>query len=109
VDYHFISKGVYDMRQVYNKKEGYIYFHGINPAAAIAWIVGAVFYLWTYNPFTMVSANGWFPYISAGVPTCILTGAIYYTVMKVWVMKAWPQPLQLIKAEKETDGMVVEK
>ena len=97
VDYHFISKGIYDMRRVFNKKEGYMYFHGINPAAAIAEIIGAAFYLWTYNPFTMASANGWFPYITAGVPTCILTGLVYYILMKTWVMKVWPQPLTLQK------------
>ena len=97
VDYHFISKGVYDIRQVYNKKEGYQYFHGINPAAAIAWIAGACFYLWTYNPFTLASPNGLFPYITAGVPTCLVTGIIYYILMKAWVMKAWPQPYLLVK------------
>lgn len=97
VDYHFITKGVYDIRRTFNKKEGYMYWHGFNPAALIAWICGAVFYLWTFNPFTITSPSGWFPYITAGVPTCVLTGLIYYVLMKSWVMKVWPQPLKLEK------------
>ena len=100
VDYHFLTKGVYDLRSTFNKKQGYMYWHGFNPAAAIAWICGAVFYLWTFNPFYLTSANGWFPYITAGVPTCILTGIIYYVLMKTWVMKVWPQPIKLVKDEK---------
>lgn len=97
IDYHFLSKGIIDLRQLYNKREGYFYWHGINPAAAIAWIAGAVFYLWTYNPFSLTSANGWFPYITATLPTAVLTGVIYYGLMKIWVMKNWPQPFQYMK------------
>jgi len=92
-DYIFFTKGVFSMRRIFNMREGYWYWHGINPAAAIAYIIGLAFYLWTYNPITMVSMNGWFPYITAGIPTFVLCCAVYYVLMKFWVLKFWPLPI----------------
>lgn len=100
-DYYFISKGVYKLRHLYNSKEGYQYFHGVNPAAAISMAFGLIFYLWTLNPVTWGSANGWFPYITAGVPTVILTAILYVVLMKVWIVKIYPSP---IKYEKEVEA-----
>jgi purine-cytosine permease-like protein len=93
-DYFAISKGKYKLRHIFNTKEGYQYFHGVNPAAAISMAFGLIFYVLTLNPVTWTSYTGWFPYITAGVPTVILTGLLYYILMKVWVMKVWPQPFQ---------------
>ncbi len=96
-DYFFISKGVYKMRHIFNTKEGYQYFHGVNPAAAIAMAFGLCFYLMVLNPVTWTSATGWFPYITAGVPTVILTGLLYYILMKLWITKKYPAPIEKAK------------
>ena len=93
-DYFFISKGVYKLRNVFNTKEGYQYFHGVNPAAAIAMAFGLCFYLIVLNPVTWSSLTGWFPYITAGVPTVILTGLLYYVLMKGWIVKKYPAPIK---------------
>jgi nucleobase:cation symporter-1, NCS1 family len=93
-DYFFISKGVYRLRDIFNTKEGYQYFHGVNPAAAIAMAFGLFFYLIVLNPVTWTSLTGWFPYITAGVPTVILTGLLYYILMKVWIIKIYPAPIK---------------
>ena len=93
-DYFFISKGVYKLRDLFNTKQGYQYFHGVNPAAAISMAFGLCFYLIILNPVTWTSMTGWFPYITAGVPTVILTGVLYYILMKVWIMKVYPVPIK---------------
>jgi cytosine/uracil/thiamine/allantoin permease len=93
-DYFFISKGVYKLRDLFNTKEGYQYFHGINPAAAISMAFGLFFYLIVLNPVTWTSMTGWFPYITAGVPTVILTGLLYYILMKAWIVKRYPAPIK---------------
>ncbi len=96
-DYFFISKGVYKLRHIFNTKEGYQYFHGVNPAAAISMAFGLCFYLIILNPLTWTSLTGWFPYITAGVPTVILTGVLYYVLMKAWIMKKYPAPIEYEK------------
>jgi len=93
-DYFFISRGVYKLRDIFNQKEGYQYFHGVNPAAAIAMAFGLFFYLIVLNPVTWTSMTGWFPYITAGAPTVILTGILYYILMKVWIVKKYPAPIK---------------
>lgn len=92
-DYFFISRGVYKMRHIFNEKEGYQYWHGFNPAALIAMVSGLGFYLINLNPITWTSWTGWFPYISAGIPSTLVTGVIYYVLMKVWVLKKYPMPI----------------
>ncbi len=93
-DYFFISKGVYKLRHIFNTQEGYQYFHGVNPAAAISMAFGLFFYLIVLNPVTWTSMTGWFPYITAGVPTVILTGLLYYVLMKAWIVKVYPAPIK---------------
>lgn len=100
-DYHFISKGVFSIRHIYNKKEGYQYAYGINPAAAIAIILGLAFYLNTLNPITWHSANGLFPYLTACLPTFFLTGTIYVLLMKLWILKKYPLPIKPESSEKK--------
>ena len=51
---------------------------------------GLAFYLTTLNPLTWESPNGLFPYISAGIPTFIITGIVYIVLMKCWVLKKFP-------------------
>ncbi len=40
------------------------------------------------DPWTWTSRTGWFPSITAGVPSFIVAFVVYAVVMRVWVMKA---------------------
>ncbi|MHC1586596.1 MAG: cytosine permease [Candidatus Hecatellaceae archaeon] len=94
-DYYVVTKGTWKLREFYNRKLGYRYAGGFNPAAVIATVVGTAFYLTTLNPLTWESPNGLFPYISAGIPTFAITFVIYAVLMKAWVLKKYPPPIQL--------------
>ncbi len=89
-DYLFISKGKLNLRECYNRKDGYNYWKGYNPAALVATLAGMTTYLLIYNPITLESATGLFPYITAGFPTFAVTIIVYTLCMKCWVLKKYP-------------------
>ncbi|ADI26607.1 cytosine permease [Geobacillus sp. C56-T3] len=75
VDYFLIKKGVYDAEDIlYDTKGQYRYQKGVNIAAYITYIVGAVFaYYFTYiHPLTVGST----------MLTFLLSGAVYWGLMK---------------------------
>lgn len=106
-DYFLISRGVYKIRHIFNSKQGYQYWHGFNPAALIAMICGLGFYLINLNPITWTSWTGWFPYITAGIPSTIVTGIIYYVLMKVWILKKYPMPINYEDPKEEDEPVAV--
>lgn len=90
-DYYVVSRGksAWSLRDLYNRSSTYYrYWFGFNPAAVIATLLAGGFYLWTLNPWTWTSANGWFPYITAGIPSFLVAFVVYAVLMKVWVLKA---------------------
>jgi len=60
-----------------NKSSKYHYKGGFSIPAVVATIIGIIFYVITLNPFTFQSMDGLFPYITAGMPTYLLTLAIF--------------------------------
>jgi NCS1 family nucleobase:cation symporter-1 len=95
-DYYLISRGnwAWSIRAIYNKNLGYQYWKGYNPAAVIATAVAAGFYLWTLEPLSWTSPNGWFPYITAGIPSFAVAFIVYAVLMKFWIMKGMSPPIQ---------------
>lgn len=89
-DFLFVSRGKFNLREAYNRKVGYHYWNGINPAALIATICGFVTYLVLYNPITLESPSGLFPYVTAAAPSFVITVAAYAVLMHAWVLKKWP-------------------
>lgn len=89
-DYLFVTKGRINLREVFNRHEGYHYWKGCNPAALMAIIVGFATYVLILNPLTWESYTGLFPYITAGLPAFLATGITYTVCMKVWVLKKYP-------------------
>jgi NCS1 family nucleobase:cation symporter-1 len=102
-DYYLIARGswAWSLRQIYNRKSGYSYTFGFNPAAVIATAVAALFYLWTLEPLSWTSPNGLFPYITAGLPSFFIAAIVYAVLMKVWVMKGMPAPLEGVASQEE--------
>jgi NCS1 family nucleobase:cation symporter-1 len=78
-----LSKGKYNLRAMYNRKEGYQYTAGFNINGFVAMIFGFGFYLWTYNPITGESINGLFSTITAGIPSYLLAICIYVGLAKI--------------------------
>jgi nucleobase:cation symporter-1, NCS1 family len=89
-DYLLVSRGVHiwQLRDIYvtGATSRYWYMGGFNPAALIATIAGAAFYLWTLNPYTWTSGNGLFPYITAGLPSYCVAFAVYAALMRFWIL-----------------------
>jgi nucleobase:cation symporter-1, NCS1 family len=89
-DYLFVSRGVHawQLRDIYvtGPNSRYWYVAGFNPAALIATLAGAAFYLWTLNPYTWTSGNGLFPYITAGLPSYLVAFVVYAVLMRVWIL-----------------------
>lgn len=94
-DYHFVSRRgawAWSMRDVYDRTATYRYYGGFNPAAVLATLAGAAFYLWTLNPWTWTSANGLFPYITAGIPSFVVAFVVYAVLMRLWIMRVLEPP-----------------
>ncbi len=108
-DYFIISRGKWSwsLRGIYNIRSEYNYWHGFNPAALIATIAAAAFYLWTLEPLKWTSSNGWFPYTTAGIPSFFVAFIVYAVLMKVWVMKTMEAPLERITGQKAGATVIV--
>lgn len=89
-DYLLVSRGVHawQLRDIYvtGPTSRYWYVAGFNPAALIATVAGAAFYLWTLNPYTWTSGNGLFPYITAGLPSYFVAFLVYAVLMRLWIL-----------------------
>lgn len=111
-DYFIVSRGKWSwsLRGIYNQHSEYYYWHGFNPAALIATIVAALFYLWTLEPLKWTSSNGLFPYITAGIPSFFIAFGVYAVLMKTWIMKRMTPPLERVVSNKNSMlGTVKEK
>lgn len=89
-DYLVVNRGkfVWRIRDLYivGPESRYWYWGGFNPAAVLATLCGAGFYLWTLDPLTWVSPNGLFPYITAGIPSFVVAFMVYTIMMRLWVL-----------------------
>ncbi len=104
-DYLFGMKGRVNIRECYNRKKGYWYWKGFNPAGMIAVVVGIITYVSILNPLTWESPTGLFPYITAGLPTAIVAGVVYALLFNFWVKKKWPITfINDLKTEEEKNA-----
>ena len=101
---YLITRGTLKLRALYDRKRGYRYWRGFNISAVIATIVAAVFYLTTLEPISWTSANGLFPYITAGIPAYFIAFVIYYVLTKSKVFDRFYAPtlLPASEAQKQT-------
>ena len=89
-DYFLVSRGKFAWRirdlYIVGPESRYWYWGGFNPAAVIATLAGAGFYLWTLDPLRWSSPNGLFPYITAGIPSFFVSLFVYAILMRLWVL-----------------------
>lgn len=84
-DYFFLRHQRMDLRQLHLGQRGtlYSYAGGVNWAGLGAVAVGALFYLWLYNPITL-EAQPIFNVVTASLPAAILSAATYLVLMRVF-------------------------
>ncbi|GGE35849.1 cytosine/uracil/thiamine/allantoin permease [Pullulanibacillus camelliae] len=95
IDYFFLRKQQIDVKACYDPEGIYKYFHGWNPIAVGCQIVGIIFWLylggWQSNIkiLTFSSGHYLFNYISATLPSMLLSGLLYFIVGK-WAFSKLP-------------------
>ena len=77
IDYYVLRHRNIDLDDLYADKGQYTYWHNVNPAAIIAWIVGVV-----------VSIPAWNYVFFIGL---VIGGLVYYLLMRTWICKKYPQ------------------
>jgi len=76
-DYYILRKRKINMDDLYNSNGQYKYWKNVNPAAIIACVVGV-----------LVSIPFWNFVFFVGL---VVAGVVYYILMKVWILKKYPQ------------------
>jgi len=78
-----------DVYSLYNNtpRSSYYYWMGVNPAAIVAMIVGFITYVNLLNPITY-EVKELFAYITASVPSIIVSGIAYYIATSLFVIPA---------------------
>lgn len=80
-DFLFVKKQRISIRDLYNPYGVYRYWYGINPSAFISLFVGTIVYWTLYNPITD-NASSLFLYITAGIPSYLVSGICYFVLAK---------------------------
>lgn len=83
-DYFIVRKQRIDLRQMHLGQRGTLYAYpaGVNWAGIVALLVGAVFYLWLYNPITLETQTA-FSVITASLPAAIVAAVAYLLLHRV--------------------------
>jgi nucleobase:cation symporter-1, NCS1 family len=106
-DYFLVSRGIHAwrLRDLYiaGPASRYWYTGGFNPAAVLATLAGAGFYLWTLEPLSWTSANGLFPYLTAGLPSYAVAFTTYAVLMRLWILPRRGDELD-VPAAHEKEG-----
>jgi len=76
-DYYLIRKRKINIEALYDQHSYYSYWKGYNPAAYIAFVVGCILGMWWLEGSYFIAIAG--------------ALAVYYVLMKVWVLKKYPQ------------------
>ena len=87
VDYYLFRKNVLHLPSLfdYSKQGKYYFWGGVNPAGFIATGVGFALYYWLLNPVTYAQHFP-FKWVSASVPTIIVTGIVYALLTRFWII-----------------------
>jgi nucleobase:cation symporter-1, NCS1 family len=88
VDFYLLRRRQLDVRAIYDYSPGspYAFWHGWNPAAIIALLLGGVTYFVLLNPSTFEHA-GTFKFVSASMPAFVVAGTAHYLLTKLFVQR----------------------
>jgi NCS1 family nucleobase:cation symporter-1 len=87
VDYYLFRKNILHLPSLfdYSRQGKYYFWGGVNPAGFIATGVGFALYYWLLNPVTYAQHFP-FKWVSASIPTIIVTGIVYALLTKFWII-----------------------
>lgn len=88
-DFYFLRKEKIDVKECYNPAGIYKYFHGFNPVAIGAQVIGMI--VWVYlggwmsgmKAFSYTSGEGLFHLLSATFPSMVIAGLVYVIAGKI--------------------------
>lgn len=88
VDYYFLRNQSIELEQVFvaDKRGHYWFWGGVNWVAIAVVACGLVAYLNIYDPIDLHAARG-FRYFGAALPMMVCTAVVYYTVMRLFVVR----------------------
>lgn len=103
-DYAIIRRFKFDAVDVYLKNGRFRYWHGINPAAIIAFAVG-VTSAYLYHWGLMVNPVTEFLFDSSWVSALLISGVVYLVLMKYWIIPKYQSFLKggVIKGYESDD------
>lgn len=83
-DYFIVRRQRVDLREMHLGQRGTLYAYpaGVNWAGVVALLLGAVFYLWLYNPITLETQAA-FSVITASLPAAIVAAIAYLLLTRV--------------------------
>lgn len=83
-DYFFVSGRNVRLICLYSRAPGgaYEYWHGFNPAAMLALLVGGIVYMALLNPLTFASSPP-YRFITASLPATLSAGVVYWLAMRI--------------------------
>jgi NCS1 family nucleobase:cation symporter-1 len=89
VDYYLLRRRHVDVRAIFDAGPGgaYAFWHGINPAAVAALVVGCALYVYLLNPLTYES-HGPYRVLTASLPTAVVSGVAYALLTISFVVPA---------------------
>ena len=87
VDYYLFRKNILHLPSLfdYSRQGKYYFWGGVNPAGFVATGVGFALYYWLLNPVTYAQHFP-FKWVSASIPTIIVTGIVYALLTKFWII-----------------------
>ncbi len=83
-DYFIVRRQRIDLREMHLGQRGALYAYpaGVNWAGIVALLLGAVFYLWLYNPITLETQAA-FSVITASLPAAIVAAVAYLLLTRL--------------------------
>ncbi len=83
-DYFIVRRQRIDLREMHLAQRGTLYAYpaGVNWAGIVALLLGAVFYLWLYNPITLETQAA-FSVITASLPAAIIAAVAYLLLTRL--------------------------
>jgi NCS1 family nucleobase:cation symporter-1 len=83
-DYFIVRRQRIDLREMHLAQRGTLYAYpaGVNWAGIVALLLGAVFYLWLYNPITLETQAA-FSVITASLPAAIVAAVAYLLLTRL--------------------------
>ncbi|MCO1374637.1 cytosine permease [Burkholderia multivorans] len=89
VDYLILRREHIDIDHIFTRSSHgkYWFWGGVNWIAIAVCAGAVVLYMLPYDPITL-AVKPWFRYLGAGIPATVVSGIVYYVLMKLFVVRS---------------------